>query len=184
MDGERREAGLAPVIDARADRAQRVDEIADRPLVHARHAGDDVLAFGKRERRGERPQRRARIAEEEIGFFFAKGAACAMDGQRFRALGDRHTETLQRLAHDARVLGVEKPAGLRLARGERGEQQHAVREALGARQAHGTARPARGFQLEDVSHRSRALRAAANKRSSAAPSPAASSRSMSPSFAR
>src|SRR5437660_12924358 len=109
MDGERREARLSPIVDARADRAQRVDEIADRPLVHARHAGDEVLALGEGERRGEGPQRRAGVAEEEVGLLLAKDAARTMNAERLRPFGDRYAEALERLAHDAGVVAVEEP---------------------------------------------------------------------------
>ena len=57
---------LPGVIDASTNAAQRVDQVADRPLVHARHAGEAIFAAGERERGGERTKRGACVPEEQI----------------------------------------------------------------------------------------------------------------------
>jgi hypothetical protein len=57
----------------RADAAQRIDQIADRPLVHARHARKAILAARECERRGEGPQGGAGVAEKELGFLDREG---------------------------------------------------------------------------------------------------------------
>jgi hypothetical protein len=41
---QRREAVLAEIVDPGTEAAQCVDEIADRPLVHPRNAGQLVVA--------------------------------------------------------------------------------------------------------------------------------------------
>ena len=46
--------------------AQCIDQVADRPLVHARHAGQPVVPAGQRQRRGQRTKRRAGVAEEQF----------------------------------------------------------------------------------------------------------------------
>jgi ABC-type sugar transport system ATPase subunit len=51
--------GLSP-----AERAQRVDEVADRPLVHPGHAFEHVRSACECEHRGQRPECGAGIAEE------------------------------------------------------------------------------------------------------------------------
>ena len=43
-DRERRKAFAAEIADVGAERAQRVDQIADRTLVHARHTGELVFS--------------------------------------------------------------------------------------------------------------------------------------------
>ena len=68
-----------------------------------------------------------------------------------------------------------RPLDLGLARGERGEQQHAVGDALRARQPHRARRAARAASARVTSHRSRAARASAKSFSRPAPSPASRS---------
>src|SRR6185295_8801962 len=164
VDDQGREAFLARVVDARADGAQRVDQVADRPLVHARDAREPVFAAAERERRGERPERGAGIAEKKLCVFHRERAAHATH----LLSGKLRAQFLQRLAHHPRVVGVEEARDLGLAFGERREEQHAVGDALRAGQAHRAARAARGLQLEDFSHCSRAARASAKSFSSAA----------------
>src|SRR5260221_3330807 len=183
MDGERRKAFGAAVIDAGADRAQRIDEIADRPLVHARHAGNVILAVAESERGGQWTTVRAGVAQEKVGLLLGERSADAAHLDAGSVLGQRHAEARERFAHDARVLGVEQSLHLRFALGQRGEQEDAVGDALRAGQAHAAACAARRLQLEDFSHRSRASRASAKSFSSAAASDAWSSFSTSPSCA-
>ncbi len=63
LDRERRKAGIAEIANVGAKRAQRVDQIADRPLVHARNSRQLVMPAGKRKHGGERPERRAGVAQ-------------------------------------------------------------------------------------------------------------------------
>ena len=65
-DRERRKSFVAEISDVGAERAQRVDEIADRSLVHPRNAGQLVGAAGEREHGGQRPKRGAGVAEEQV----------------------------------------------------------------------------------------------------------------------
>ena len=79
MQSERRIAVRTEVFDVCPDPAQRVHEIANRALVHPRRAGKAVFAAAHHQRGGERPQRGAGIAEEELGFFNRERAAHAPD---------------------------------------------------------------------------------------------------------
>ncbi len=81
MDCDRREALVAQVVDARAHSAQAVDQVADRPLVHARHAGEPVLAARHRQRRGEGTKRGTRIAEKQICFLYGEIALNTGNGK-------------------------------------------------------------------------------------------------------
>src|SRR3546814_3521675 len=60
---------------------------------------------------------------------------------------------LQRLAHDARVVGIEQTTEPGFAVGERGQQQRTYRHALGARQTQLTARGTNRRQIEKRWHR-------------------------------
>src|SRR5690606_38991747 len=77
LEMQRRVALVGGAGDVGAELAQRVDEVADRALVHARHARQAVLAARQRERRGERPEGGAGVAEEEIAGLDREGAADA-----------------------------------------------------------------------------------------------------------
>jgi len=151
MNHERRIALLLAVVDACADRAQRVDEIADRALVHARHAGDVVLAAAKRQRGRQGTQCGAGVAEKEIGFLLPERPADTLHLDAAGVLGERDPEARKRLAHDASVFGVEQSGDVGLALGERGEQENAIGDALRARQAHAPGR-ALGLRKEASVH--------------------------------
>src|SRR3954468_14297304 len=183
MDAQRWVTGVLRVIDAPADRAQGVYQVADRPLVHARRARDGVLPSRENECGGERSQRRSSIAEEKIGLLLRKWAGHAADGHAPASLGKRDTQTRERFAHYAGVVRVEEPPHLGLAGGERGEKEDAIGDAFRAGQAHRAAHRVRRLQVEDFSHWSRAVRASTKSFSSAAPSPAWSNFSNWPSLA-
>ena len=109
-DRQRRIALVAEIADVGTGLAQRVDEIADRPLVHARRSAQDVVAAGKGQRRGQRTEGRPGIAEEEIGLAHREDTADAMHAQRGRLarrgrfLFDAHAERLQRVEHARGVV--------------------------------------------------------------------------------
>ena len=90
----------------RAPIRERVHEVADRTLVHARDAGKPIVAAPKREHRGERPKGGARVAEKEIGLLTGNAPPVPCDGLAV----ERDAERAQRLEHIARVVGVEQVA--------------------------------------------------------------------------
>ena len=144
MDGERRKALVGEIVDACAERAQRVHQVADRPLVHARHAREAVFAARKSQRRGERPERGAGVAQEELGLLDGESASHPCDD----GVVEPNAQSAQRLAHHPRIVGVEQAADFGLALRQRREQQNAVGNALRAGQAHRAGRAARRLQLE------------------------------------
>ena len=150
MNRQRRIAFLPQIIDFRAQQPQRIDKIANGPLVHARHAFEHVFAARKRACGGERTEGRAGVAEEEFGLLDRERAADTRDGVvvRIALPGYAHTERAQRVEHHAGVVGIEQRAHLRRAGSQRGEQQHAVGNALGAGQLHGAVRMACGRQIK------------------------------------
>jgi hypothetical protein len=82
---QRRVAGLPQVGQRAAQGAQRIDQVADRPLVHARHAGQlehTALGGGQHgQRGGQRSHRGAGIAQEELRLARLQPAAQAGDVQ-------------------------------------------------------------------------------------------------------
>ena len=180
-DVQRRIARVGRVLDVGPELAQGVDEVADRPLVHARHAGQAVVAAAQRQGRGQRAEGRAGIAEEELGALDREGAAGAGQAPGVTAQRrHRHAERAQGFMHARGIVGFEQVADLGVAPGQRGEQQHPVGNALRAGQA--DAAP-RGQQFRQVdrfrrthldllpSQARRAARATSKVFSSTAPSP-------------
>ncbi|OIQ72372.1 hypothetical protein GALL_460050 [mine drainage metagenome] len=125
--GQRWVAGISELVDAAAQRAQRVDQIADRALVHARHAAYAVLAADQRQRRGQRPHSGAGVAEEQVGAFDRRAAVAAVDhAVSIVAALDAYAQRAQRVEHHAGVVRVEQPVDAGAAFGQRGQQQQAV----------------------------------------------------------
>ena len=191
-DSERGVAGSAAILDRRSRAPQRRHQVADGTLVHARDAGELVVPVGEREHRGERPEGRARVTEEKAGALAGKPARRAepMHAQVLDAVEalDPNAEGLQRLAHHARVVGIEERVKLGSAARKRSEKQRAVGDALGAGkpEAPRCARRTRKVQvLHDYSFEEprrdpaprdwRLARASAMRRSSPGPSPLSTS---------
>ena len=80
-DRERRKAFLRQVAYVGAERAQRIDQIADGALMHPRHARELVLPASKRERGGQRPEGGARVTEKKLRPLDRKPAAVAANGK-------------------------------------------------------------------------------------------------------
>jgi hypothetical protein len=138
-DRERREPPLAELVDRAADRAQRVDEVADRTLVHPRRAAQleaRVAARGEREGGDERPHRGSCVAEPERRLLHERPAAETVDDDRAGVAFEAAAELLQRLEHHLRVVGMQQAGDRRRPRREPGEQQGPVRDALRAGNAH------------------------------------------------
>ena len=152
-DAQRREALLARVFDLRADGVERVDQVADGALVHARHAMQRVVAADHGQRRRQRADGRAGIAHEQVRRVVREHAAAAFHvvhlvrrGRVARQFILRPFDAQRRQGrqHDEGVVGGEQVDDFRRAPGQRGQQQHAVGNAFRAGQTH------RAF---DVHHR-------------------------------
>jgi hypothetical protein len=151
VDGERRVAGLAEEIDARSEVLQRRHEIADGALVHAGYPGEPEFPVHHRQHRGERPERRAGVAEIELRALHWKRAGRPLHPHRTPALVlPVDAQLAQRAQHDLGVVGFEHVAHPRLAARERGEQQHAVGDALRPRERNAPADAPDRLQLEMV----------------------------------
>jgi hypothetical protein len=66
-DLQGRKAFVLQIVDLAAQLAQRIDQVADRALVHAGHARHLEVAAQHRQRRSQRAHGRAGIAQEQRG---------------------------------------------------------------------------------------------------------------------
>ena len=151
---QRRVALVGGAGDVGAELAQRIDQIADRTLVHARHTRQTVFATRQRKRRRERAEGGTRVAEEEVRALDRERAAHAAYAivEALALAHPGHAERAQRLEHALDVVGHEQIADVGLAFGKRGEQQHAVRDALRAGQTDRTGSAQHRGQIEKFHH--------------------------------
>ena len=77
-DVQRRIAGVAAVIDVRTQLAQSIHQVANRALVHPRHAVELVVAAQHGQGGGERAESSAGIAQKQIGFTLGKAPVAAL----------------------------------------------------------------------------------------------------------
>ena len=200
---DRREPLRAEIAHARAGRAQRVDEVADRPLAHPGHAVEAMFPAAQREDRGQRAERGAGVAEVERRAAHREAATRAVHDRTTRCAiaTDAHAQRRERVEHAVGVVGLEQALHAGAALRQRGEQQHAVADALGTRQRHRAVR-VRGRRQDEVGRRHRysasgtagraegdsacqrrrASDARANRRASSSPSPASIAARMRPSI--
>ena len=164
MHSQRRVAGLAQVVHRAAELAQRIDQVANRPLVHPRHARQRetaaLQAGQQRQGGGQGPHRGAGVAQEQLGLVDEQTAGQTRD--RGAAVGkrvDAAAQRAQRGQHHPGVIGVQQVVQHGGAGGQSGQQQHPVRDRLGARQTHRASGAAQRWQVKkgDVVHRSRAM---------------------------
>ena len=148
-----RVARRAQFLDLAAQRPQRIDEVPNRPLVHARHAREleaPALGCGEQgQRRRQRPHRGAGVAQEELRFVDHQAPAQAGDVQHAAVATQAAAQRGQGIEHHARVVAVEQVVDGGRPAGQTGEQQHAVGDALGAGQAHAAGGTAERRQVEE-----------------------------------
>ena len=131
MNRQRRIAWVAQIINARTQQAQRIHQIAYRPLVHARHTRNFVFPAAQRQHRGQHAHRRARIAQEQIRLFDRKRTARSLHAQRTRScVAHTDTQRAQGRNHVLRILGIQHVADQRFALGQPRQQQSAIGNAF------------------------------------------------------
>jgi len=138
LDRQRGETFISEIINLRAHRAQRVDQIANRALVHARHAPHLVMAIRERQRGGQRAKGRAGIAEKQICFLCGKKPADARYGKiaALAMLSPFNAQRFERFEHALRIVGSQQPFDFGCALRQRGQQQDTVGNAFGTGQNH------------------------------------------------
>ena len=154
LEMEGRVTRVAEIGDVRPQLAQTIDQIADRPLVHARHALQHVVATSERQRRGQRTKRRAGIAEEKLRLAHREFSAATGNAPAFPTQGcNADAKRPQGIEHALGIIRSQQVAHLGFTFGQRGKQQDAVGNAFRAGQAN---RSGGGNQLgkieEFVSH--------------------------------
>ena len=127
-DGERRIAGFPQVTKIAAEHAQRVDQIADRTLVHPFDARQLVITADNRQRCGQRTKRRPRIAQKQFCTPLRKISAHAIDDAAHRrAIAcDAYAKRRQRIRHSIDVVGIEQVSQRGGSFCQRRQQQRAV----------------------------------------------------------
>ena len=141
-DGQRRIAFGAQVADVGTQAAQGINEVGNRPLVHARHAGEAVMPAGERQRSGKRAESGTGIAQEEIRLLDRETAGNAKDAVGIGAAGDDgDAQRRQGGEHHPRVFRLEQAADLGLAAGQGREQKAAIGNAFRSRQPDRAGRP-------------------------------------------
>ena len=88
-----------------AQLTQRIDKIANRALVHARHPGQLELAAQQRQRCRERAHGRAGIAHEKLSGRLGRSVTQTRNAHGAACFFDRATDLTQRIKHHARVVG-------------------------------------------------------------------------------
>ncbi len=151
MDLQRRKTLIVQAFDIGAEFAQRIDQVADRPLVHARHPRQPVLAPGQRQRRRQRAERGAGIAEKQLRLPDRKIPAAAghAEHQRFQLL-HIHAQHAQGIEHARGIVGQQHIAYFGRALRQRRQQQDAVGNAFRAGQRDRAARADQWGKIDEV----------------------------------
>ena len=132
---ERQRAGVVR-LRARALRAQRLEQEAERAAPQLRRRVEAVDALAGRGRRQQEPGGRPRLGAEHVGLGGREPAAGAVTTTSSPLPLDGDAEAAQAGGERVRVAGLERAAQHRPAGREAGQQQRAVGDALGPRHAH------------------------------------------------
>ena len=145
---------------ARADAPQRVDEIADGSLVHARHARQAVFPARDREHRRQRTEKRPCVTEEKLGVFNRESARRSppIHTESRPGTSPPGSERAQRFEHVPRVVGVEQVAHACFPIGKRRKEQRAIGNAFGTGQPDGARMRLRSARASRWIHGSHDLR--------------------------
>ncbi len=147
-DAQRRIAVPIFIRDFAAQAAQGIDQVSDGPFVHARHAGQPILATHHRQDGRQRPEGRARVAQKQVGTFLRPVGGAVQAHPARAGLAQIQAQGLQSRAHDPRVVGIQQAVQLGRSFGQRRQQQRPVRNAFGAWQRHRAARMRGRFQAQ------------------------------------
>ena len=123
---QRRKAVLAGAVDGATELAQRIDQVANRALVHACHAMQTSTRTHQRQGGSERAHGGAGIAHEQIQFINRCLPAQTGDADGAAVRHHSATHLAQGIQHDAGVVRVQQVMQSGRAFAQGGEQQHAV----------------------------------------------------------
>ena len=106
---ERRKTFATAVGDVGTQFAQRIDQIADRPLMHTWHASQRVTPTRQRQCGGQGTKRGAGVAEKQIRLLDRKNTANAMNHIAVASLRiDPDAERRQSVQHARRIIGFKQ----------------------------------------------------------------------------
>ena len=146
---------LCQALDGAAQLAQRVHEVANRALVHARYAAEFKLCALGAGQQGQSCRERAHggagIAQEQGRFAHAELPAQTTDANDVltRAF-DGAAELGQGLQHHPGIVRIQQVHDIGLAFTQGGQQQDTVGDAFGSRQPDGTSGGGEGRDVEMV----------------------------------
>ena len=152
---QRREAFIAQIADVRAQLAQRIHQITDGTLVHAptgRTTGSPehfITSARQCQCSYQRAKRRAGVTEKKLRLFDREVSTTSCNAisivtQRFHF----HAQCSQCIQHAFSIIGMQQVAHFCHTFGQRRQQQHAIRNTLGAGQAHNTVRRHQGREFK------------------------------------
>ncbi|MNV78658.1 hypothetical protein D3C71_1721610 [compost metagenome] len=148
-NAQRRIPVVAQVVDVAAELAQRVDQVTNRALVHARHARQLKFAAQQSQRCGERAHGRTCVAQKELGGRLRSAAPQAGDADRAARFVHGAAYLAQRIQHDPRVVGRQQVMHGGGAMAQRSQQQDAVGDAFGAGQVNFTSSSGKRREVEE-----------------------------------
>ena len=121
-----RVAGLAEVVNLAAELAQGLHQVANRALVHARHAAQFKIAAQYCQCCRERPNRSAGVTHEQLCLLAGQAPAKAVDVDLITDLAHPAAELAQGGEHDTGVIRIKQimQPGAALTQGR--QQQHPV----------------------------------------------------------
>ena len=126
---------------------QRIDQIANRALVHAGNTAQLEIAADHGQCRRQGSDGGARVAHEQVGFLLFELTPQAVNLERRAPLTNAATQHPQRVQHDAGVVGVQQIMQGGGALAQRRQQQHPVGDAFGAGQNNRAACGGEGWNI-------------------------------------
>ena len=153
-DAQGREPFGTQVAHVTAELAKCVYQIANRALVHARHATQRAIGTQHCQGGGQGAHGGPGIAQEKIQMLLRNAATQAGDMQHSVGAAQAATQAAQGIEHDPGVIGVQQVSHRGLALTHCAQQQHAVGNAFGAGQGDvtGSAQQVRNIQKCGAKH--------------------------------
>ena len=112
-----------------------------------------IISAQNSQRGGQRTERRARVAQKQIGSPIGETSACAVYFQTaFGKIFDSNAEFTKRFQHTVGIVGFEQGMDFTSIVGQGGEQQGAVADAFGSGQGDGRWFERGGREAEGFGH--------------------------------
>ena len=154
-----RKSVLAQIVNAAAKLAQRIDQVADGALVHARHAREFIVAAQQCQRGRQRAHGGAGVAHEQLALAVQELAAQPANHSGLAGLLNTAAHLSEGSQHHGGVVRGQQVMHHGFAPAQRRQQQHAVGNAFRARQMHSAvcAGQWRNVQRLDIKHETESI---------------------------